>query len=182
MVTFIKQSLGNSPSLRLFTKRVDEKKFPFITTTKWVVLAIQWSVKHFFFAPNSPLFGKSGGEKKKKRGNYEAFCLLSKHNKKRISYQMVCKTFFFAPNSPLFGKSGGEKKKKRGNYEAFCFSSKHNKKRINFNAIHFSKIHRSILRKITIDLLYFWDVYDVSLWEKNFGRSTAYSCRTNIFI
>ena len=136
MVTFIKQSLGNSPSLRLFTKRVDEKKFPFITTTKWVVLAIQWSVKHFFFAPNSPLFGKSGGEKKKKRGNYEAF----------------------------------------------CFSSKHNKKRINFNAIHFSKIHRSILRKITIDLLYFWDVYDVSLWEKNFGRSTAYSCRTNIFI
>ena len=122
--------------------------------------------KTFFFAPNSPLFGKSGGEKKKKRGNYEAFCLLSKHNKKRISYQMVCKTFFFAPNSPLFGKSGGEKKKKRGNYEAFCFSSKHNKKRINFNAIHFSKIHRSILRKITIDLLYFWDVYDISLWEK----------------
>ena len=48
--------------------------------------------------------------------------------------------------------------------------------------IHFSKIHRSALRKITIDLLYFWDVYDVNLWEKNFGRSTAYSCRTNIFI
>ena len=99
-----------------------------------------------------------------------------------ISYPMVCKTFFFAPNSPLFGKSGEEKKKKRGNYKAFCFSSKHNKKRINFNAIHFSKIHRSILRKITIDLLYFWDVFDVSLWEKNFGMSTAYSCRTNIFI
>ena len=48
--------------------------------------------------------------------------------------------------------------------------------------IHFPKIHRSVLRKITIDLLYFWDVYDVNLWEKKFGKSTAYSCRTNIFI
>ena len=28
------------------------------------------------------------------------------------------------------------------------------------------KIHRSVLRKITIDLLYFWDVYDVNLWQK----------------
>ena len=40
---------------------------------------------------------------------------------------------------------------------------------------HFVKIHRSVLRKITIDLLYFWDVYDVNLWEKFFGRSMAYS-------
>ena len=47
---------------------------------------------------------------------------------------------------------------------------------------HFLKIHRSVLHKITIDLLYFWDVYDVSLWEKHFSRSTAYSCRTNILI
>ena len=47
---------------------------------------------------------------------------------------------------------------------------------------HFPKISRSIFRKITIDLLYFWDVYDVNLWENVFGRSTAYSCRTNAFI
>ena len=47
--------------------------------------------------------------------------------------------------------------------------------------VHFPEIHRSVLRKITIDLLYFWDVYDVNLWEKNFGRSTAHSCRTYIF-
>ena len=46
----------------------------------------------------------------------------------------------------------------------------------------FPKIHRSVFRKITIDLLYFWDVYDVNLSEKTFGRSMAYSCRTNIFI
>ena len=26
------------------------------------------------------------------------------------------------------------------------------------------------------------DVYDVNLWENFFGRSTAYSCRTNVFI
>ena len=31
-------------------------------------------------------------------------------------------------------------------------------------------------------LFYFWDVYEVNLWEKNFGRSTAYSCRANVFI
>ena len=51
-----------------------------------------------------------------------------------------------------------------------------------FFSNHFTKIHRSVLREITIDLLYFWDVYDVNLWEKKFGRSTGYSCRTNIFI
>ena len=38
------------------------------------------------------------------------------------------------------------------------------------------------LKIMTIDLLYFWDVYGVSLWEKKFGRSTAYSCITNVFI
>ena len=32
--------------------------------------------------------------------------------------------------------------------------------------LHFLKIHRNVLRKITTDLLYFWDVYDVNLWEK----------------
>ena len=47
---------------------------------------------------------------------------------------------------------------------------------------HFQKIHKSILHKITIDLLYFWDVYYINLWENIFCRSTAYSCRTNAFI
>ena len=31
---------------------------------------------------------------------------------------------------------------------------------------HFAKIHGSVLHKITIDLLHFWDVYDANLWEK----------------
>ena len=52
----------------------------------------------------------------------------------------------------------------------------------NVSINHFPRIHRSVLRKITIGLLYFWDVYDINLWEKNFGRSTIYSCRTNVFI
>ena len=42
--------------------------------------------------------------------------------------------------------------------------------------------HRSVLHKITIDLLSFWDVYNANLLEKNIGRSTAYSCRTNVFM
>ena len=33
-----------------------------------------------------------------------------------------------------------------------------------------------------IFLLYFYDAYDINLWKNNFGRSTAYSCRTNVFI
>ena len=45
-----------------------------------MVLDIQQSVNKFF-APNSLLFRKNGGEKKKKKGNYEAFCFLSKYNK-----------------------------------------------------------------------------------------------------
>ena len=33
-------------------------------------------------------------------------------------------------------------------------------------SLHFPKIHRSVLRKIAIDLLHFWGIYDVNLWEK----------------
>ena len=36
----------------------------------------------------------------------------------------------------------------------------------NVQVIHFPKIHRSVLCKIIIDLLYFWDVYDVNLLKK----------------
>ena len=32
-----------------------------------------------------------------------------------------------------------------------------------------------------IFLLYFYYAYDANLWEKSFGRSTAYSWRTNVF-
>ena len=50
-------------------------------------------------------------------------------------------------------------------------------------SLHFPKIHRSILCKITIDLFYFSRrLWRHNLWEKNFGRSMAYSCRTNVFI
>ena len=35
---------------------------------------------------------------------------------------------------------------------------------------HSAKIHRSVFRKITIDLLYFWDVFDVNLLEKKNRR------------
>ena len=31
-------------------------------------------------------------------------------------------------------------------------------------------------------LLNFYDAYDVNLWEKKLGKSTAYSCRTTDFI
>ena len=46
-----------------------------------------------------------------------------------------------------------------------------------FFLTHFPKIHRSVLCKKTMDLFYFWDFYNVNLWEKNFSRSKAYSCR-----
>ena len=43
---------------------------------------------------------------------------------------------------------------------------------------HFLKIHRSAVHKITIVLLYFYNAYDVNLWEKYFGRSMASPCTT----
>ena len=52
----------------VFRKTKEQKKLPFIATSNWIVLAVQWSVK-YFFAPNSPLFREGGGEKK--RANYE---------------------------------------------------------------------------------------------------------------
>ena len=45
-----------------------------------------------------------------------------------------------------------------------------------------TRIDRSVLRKITIDLLHCWDVYDVNLLEKNIDRGAANSCRTNFFM
>ena len=42
---------------------------------------------------------------------------------------------------------------------------------------HFPKIHRSVLCKIAIDPLYFWDIYDINLWEKNYSRSTTYKAK-----
>ena len=65
----------------MFRTIMAQKKFPFIATINWIVLAIQWSVK-YFFAPKSPLLRKSGGEKKKKKGNYEAFCFSGKRKNK----------------------------------------------------------------------------------------------------
>ena len=47
---------------------------------------------------------------------------------------------------------------------------------------HVPKIHRSALHKTTIDPLSFWDVCEVNLWGKSFGKSTAYSRRTNAFV
>ena len=58
-----------------------------------------------------------------------------------------------------------------------CDISKKSRKKMP-KGTRFPKIHRSVLCKITIDLFYFWDVYDVNLREK----ISAYSCRTNVFI
>ena len=55
----------------------------------------------------------------------------------------------------------------------FNFKTKH---------VHFPKIPRRVLYKITIDLFHFWDVYDVNLWEQKFDRSTACPCKTSVFI
>ena len=41
---------------------------------------------------------------------------------------------------------------------------------------HFLKIHRGVLCKIAIDLLYFGDIYDVNL-----GGNTAYLGKRNVF-
>ena len=73
----------------LFRKRIDQKKFPFIATNNLIVLAAQWSVK-YFFAPNSPIFRKRGGEKKKKRDDYEASCFSSKSNESFHNRKSSC--------------------------------------------------------------------------------------------
>ena len=72
----------NTPEkcLRLIQKKNRQEKCSFIGKSSWTELAVRWSVKHFF-APNSPLFPKSSGEMKKKKGNYDAFCFQSKRKK-----------------------------------------------------------------------------------------------------
>ena len=69
----------------LFNKVKERRSWncPFIETNNWTVLAFWWSVP-IFFATNAPLFLKSSGEKKMKKGNYEAFCFSRKL--KKISF------------------------------------------------------------------------------------------------
>ena len=40
------------------------RKISFYGTTNWIVLVVRWSIK-YFFAPNSPIFGKSLDEGRK---------------------------------------------------------------------------------------------------------------------
>ena len=61
----------------LSRKRIDPKNVSY--SNKQLNCISYPMVRKIFFAPNFPLFRKSGGEKKKK-GNYEAFCFLSKRN------------------------------------------------------------------------------------------------------
>ena len=75
--------LGNSSLLRLVLRKDRPKRFPFITTINWIVLAFQWSVKRFF-APNSPIFWKRMWQRRRRRrlqlqrGNCKALCFSSK--------------------------------------------------------------------------------------------------------
>ena len=95
-------SLGNSPSRRLIQKSNRPEKWPFIATNNWIVLAARWSVK-YFFAPNSPLFQKKSGEKKKKKDNYKVFCFSSKHNENSNNNRRVkCHMFKLVCKIPLF--------------------------------------------------------------------------------
>ena len=77
VATFINESLGNSPSWQL----VQKKNWP--ETNGWIILAVRWFWK-YFFAPNSPLFQKRGGEKKK-RDSYEEFFFSSKRKNNILS-------------------------------------------------------------------------------------------------
>ena len=80
VAAFIKKFLKNSSLLLLEQKKKRSEKVFFIATNNWIVLAVRKSVKNDF-APNSPLFRKSGGEEKKKIGKYEALWFSSKRNK-----------------------------------------------------------------------------------------------------
>ena len=65
---FIK-SLGIPLRCDLFRERLDQKNF--LLQQQIIVLALRRSIK-YFCGPNSPLFPRSG-EEKKNRGNHEAF-------------------------------------------------------------------------------------------------------------
>ena len=51
MATFIKQTLGNFPSMRLVQKKNGQEKFSFIATNNRTALAFLWSVKYFLNKP-----------------------------------------------------------------------------------------------------------------------------------
>ena len=82
MAIFIKNTHVNSHLLLLVQKKNRPEKFPFIATNKWIVSDVQRSVKSFS-APNSPLFRKSAGEKKK-ISNSKTSCFSSKRNKEDL--------------------------------------------------------------------------------------------------
>ena len=65
----------------------------------------------------------------------------------------------------------------------FLLSENKNKESYYYCTVHFPEIHRIVLRKITTDLLYFWDVYDVNLWEKKISAEARliYAEQTSLY-
>ena len=75
MATFIKLVSGKFPFAKTYAAKNRPKKYLCIATNTWIVSAFRWSVK-YFFAQNSPLFRKSRGERRRKKGikgNFGAF-------------------------------------------------------------------------------------------------------------
>ena len=63
-----------------------------------------------------------------------------------------------------------------------CFPLVFSKFEEHFFTEQFGKIRRSTFQHMKDISIVFYDKYDVNLWENFFGRSTAYSCTTNVFI
>ena len=64
-------------------------------------------VRKIFFASNSALFQKSGREKEKKKGNYEAFCFSSKRknwNEENCQCRL-CETYLIELSNICFPRS-----------------------------------------------------------------------------
>ena len=65
----------------LLSKKNRPEEFLFITATYWIILAVPWSVIHFF-ASNSPIFRKSLNMRKEQIARqFQSICFASKRNK-----------------------------------------------------------------------------------------------------
>ena len=68
---------------QLYQKKNRSEKFPFTATTKWIVVAVRWSIKNFF-APNSPIFRKSLDEERKQMARQLQSVMLYKKTQQDV--------------------------------------------------------------------------------------------------
>ena len=88
MATFIKVVSGEFPIAVIYSQKEWTTKISFYNNKQLNCISCPIVIK-YLFTPNSSFVQRSGGEKKKKKGNYKEFCFSSKPNNDKRNIAII---------------------------------------------------------------------------------------------